>query len=74
MGNVERDSFIAGDYDIVPTVTVTFNIPDIDWVKRSFLGAFLLLTYSENWRVTGTANIQDAVQAFIDAYEGLEIT
>jgi hypothetical protein len=69
---INRDSFPTGDFEIASNLTFEIIIPDIEWVKRVFLGTLFIPTQEHNWVQVGTATPDQAALTFIDIYASFE--
>lgn len=69
---ISRDLFPTGDFEVASNLNYGLVIPDIEWVKRVFLGTLLLATYEFNWREIGTATPYQAAETFTDIYNSFE--
>lgn len=68
---ISRDLFPTGDFTVASNDTFEVVIPDIDWVKRVFLGTLFIATHEHNWRQIGTATPEQAALTFIDIYNSI---
>jgi len=68
---IDRDEWQTGDFEVAPTTTYEVIMPDVDWIKRAFLGTLFLLTQDTSWRVSGTASVDNATQTFIDVLNNI---